>query len=374
MLKQYVVTSAPGAMQVKSVSLDGLADAAWTPVIGGTDAPRERLLDLYEVTPWLYRAVNARADAIASLPVVWTDAAGTPLTAPPRLPFALDLPYLLNMIEGWLVLYGAAYLFKATNAARRVKLLRPLHPASVTPQYDGQRGLIGYERSVGGERVTLGVDEVVQIALPARRAELGHDTPPARAALMAAGMLRAADTFGDQYFQHGAMMPTLITVEGMPPAQEMEKLQSWAQRAMGGVRNAFRALALRANVSVQPLSGNVELGKLALPELTDKKREDIATALGVPHSLLFSSAANYATARQDDLHFYDKTILPQARRIESALNAQVFAPLGVRLRFAPERLELYQELEAQKADKLAVLVNAGILTREEARAELGVSQ
>jgi len=93
----------------------------------------------------------------------------------------------------------------------------------------------------------------------------------------------------------------------------------------------------------------------------------------VPHSLLFSSAANYATARQDDLHFYDKTILPQARRIESALNAQVFAPLGVRLRFAPERLELYQELEAQKADKLAALVNAGILTREEARVELGLN-
>jgi HK97 family phage portal protein len=368
-MKHYLLTAANGGISTKSVTLDALPDAAWTSLTGG--APTQAL-DLYESTPWLYRAVNLRADALAALPTRWTNATEQPLTADPKLPFALDLPHLLNLIEGWLTLYGVAYLFKGINAARRVKSLRPLHPATVSPVYDDARGLIGYERSAGGERIPLALEEVVAISLPARRAELGYGTPPARAALLAAGMLRAADSFSDAYFHHGAMMPTLITVEGVPTSGELEHLQSWATRAMTGISNAFRTLALRGNVSVQPLSGNVELGKLALPELTDKKREDIATALGVPHSLLFSSAANYATARQDDLHFYDKTILPQARRIESALNAGLFAPLGIRLRFAPERLEIYQELEAQKAEKVAALYTAGILSKSEAREMMGL--
>jgi HK97 family phage portal protein len=351
--------------------LDALPEAAWTP-LAGTGSGGE-LLELYEQTPWLYRAVNLRADALAGLPWRWTNAEGAPLDAPPKLPFVLDLPVLLNQIEGWLVLYGAAYVFKGVNAARRVKLLRLLHPSSVTPLYDDMRGCVGYERSVGGERVPLALEEVVQIGLPARRAELGHGTPPARAALQAAGMLHAADAFSDQYFQHGTMMPTLITVEGMPPMEDIERLEHWSRRAMSGIRNAFRVIALRGQIKVQPLAGNVELGKLALPELTDKKREDIATALGVPHSLLFSSAANYATAHQDDLHFYDKTVLPQARLIESALNAGLFASLGVRLRFAPEQMEMYQELEAQKAEKVTALYTAGIISKAEAREMMGLT-
>lgn len=370
MHKHYLVTAANGGLTVKSVGLDALPDSAWTPVLGADEGGSA--LDLYERIPWLYRAVNLRADAIASLPVSWETLDGTPLDAPPRLPFALDLPHLLNLIEGWLTLYGAAYVFKGMNAARRVKQLRPLHPRTVTPIYEGERGLVGYERQAGGERIALSLDEVVAIWLPARRAELGHGVPPAQAALSSAGMLHAADQFGEQYFQHGAVMPTLISIEGMPSPADMEKLESWAGRAMSGLRNAFRPLALRAPVKVQPLAGNVELGKLALPELTDKKREDIATALGVPHSLLFSNAANYATARQDDLHFYDKTVLPEARRIESALNRGLFERQGVRLRFRPDRLEIYQSLEAQKADRVATLVSAKVITRDEARQLMGL--
>jgi len=366
MHKHYLVTAANGGLTVKSVGLDALPDAAWTPILGA-DEGGGSALDLYERIPWLYRAVNLRADALAGLPTSWETLDGTPVAAPPKLPFALDLAHLLNLIEGWLTLYGAAYVFKGMNAARRVRHLHPLHPRTVTPVYEGERGLVGYERQVGGERIALGLDEVVAIWLPARRAELGYGVPPARAALSAAGMLQAADQFGEQYFQHGAVMPTLISIEGMPSPGDMEKLESWAGRAMSGLRNAFRPLALRAPVKVQPLAGNVELGKLALPELTDKKREDIATALGVPHSLLFSNAANYATARQDDLHFYDKTILPEARRIEAALNAGLFERHGVRLRFRPDRMEIYQSLEAQKADRVTALFTSKIITKEEAR-------
>jgi hypothetical protein len=96
----------------------------------------------------------------------------------------------------------------------------------------------------------------------------------------------------------------------------------------------------------------------------------VATALGVPQTLLFSNAANYATAMADRLNLYDETIIPQCDLIEEVLNDQLLKPLGLRLEFQPKRLEVYQESEVQKADALTKLTGKPILSVNEARAML----
>jgi hypothetical protein len=45
----------------------------------------------------------------------------------------------------------------------------------------------------------------------------------------------------------------------------------------------------------------------------------------------------------------------------------------VRLRFAPEQMEMYQELEAQKAEKVTALYTAGIISKAEAREMMGLT-
>jgi HK97 family phage portal protein len=313
---------------------------------------------------------------VASLPFVFVDVtSGEALDAGvlPPLPFALEFEALLNLLEGWLTLYGAAYLFKGLNAAGIPREIRPLHPATVTPRYSSAHGVDSFERRTADGPVPLSPAEVVALWLPARHSEVGPGTAPAQSALSAALLLNSADSFGQLYFENGVIAPALVTVPPSTSETEMQRLESWAARTMGGLKRAFNVLGLAANVKVTSLGQQVSLGELALPALTDKKREDIATAFGVPHSLLFSNAATYATARQDDLHFYDKTVIPEARRIERALNRQLFVPLGWRLRFKPELLEVYQALEAEKADKLALLYDRGIYSREEVRAELGLA-
>ncbi len=88
-------------------------------------------------------------------------------------------------------------------------------------------------------------------------------------------------------------------------------------------------------------------------------------------TLLTASAANYATSLADRLNFYDTTVVPQTLLIGEALNSQWLAALGLRLRFAPQRLEIYQAAEVQKAQQIAALVGAPVLTVDEARALLG---
>ena len=373
--KSYILSGPPGAM--KAIPLNALPAEAWQGIRSGF-AGEDDVSKAYEAVPWLKRGVDIRAEALANLPFAFAPAGSDKELDEGELPDVLDavlsieFDTLLNMVEAWLTLYGAAYIFKGTNVARRIRELRPLHPATIKPVFSETSGLEKFERILpGGRKLDLSPEELCYIWLPPRRSDIGPGLPPAKAALSAANLLKGADDFGAMYFDNGVIAPTLVTVPAGTPAEEKARLETWAKRAMGGLKKAFNVLGIAAEVQVNSLGEQIPLGSLALPELTDKKREDIATALGVPHSILFSNAANFATARQDDLHFYDKTVIPEARRIEQALNKQVFLPLGWRLIFKPERLEIYQALEAEKAAKLALLYDRDVLTREEVRDEMG---
>jgi len=73
-----------------------------------------------------------------------------------------------------------------------------------------------------------------------------------------------------------------------------------------------------------------------------------------------SNAANFATAEADRLTFYDMTVVPQANAIARQLNAQLFAPAGMRFEWHPQELQIYQTDENERASAFATYVNAGI--------------
>jgi hypothetical protein len=175
---------------------------------------------------------------------------------------------------------------------------------------------------------------------------------------MAAGVLANTDEFVAGFFKRGAVKVTLFTAEGMS-LTDKEKFETWFKTFITGVKNAWRTKVLNAEVMTPVVIGE-GLEGLQDTELSKEKREDIATALGIPHSLLFSNAANFATAEQDDFHFYDKTIIPEAWFIQSILNVQVFKPMGYRLEFTPESLEVMQADEKERSVSLKNLTDANM--------------
>jgi hypothetical protein len=83
-------------------------------------------------------------------------------------------------------------------------------------------------------------------------------------------------------------------------------------------------------------------------------------AFGVPKTLLDSEAANYATAVEDRKSFYQETIMPRARKYESILNTQLLEREGLRIEFAFNELELFQDDETMRADLVLKYVQAGL--------------
>lgn len=371
---------------IKSIPLHRLTADAFSP-LGYGDSSLS-IDGLYKRVSWLRRAVDVRAEAIASMPfciatvndVDVQNEEGALEDGGYEVLNGFKWSEFLNYVEGDLLLYGASYFVPIQGArTRRLFGFKRLHPSTMRPDFDVSTGdLLGFKRHLNGRDEYHTPETVGYIWLPNRNGETGHGEPLARTALVSAQMLYNMDAFGQLYFERGAIKPTVLTIEGFNNLleNEQERVKSWFERTLSGIRNAFSILPVGTQTSIQTLGSDI--GELTVPELTDAKRQDISTALGIPQSLLFSNASNYATARQDDLHFYDKTIIPEAMFIADKLNQQLFDKfrLNHHIRFEHERLDVYQQLQLERATVVKTLIGSdamalGIITRDEARAYLG---
>lgn len=361
----------------KTVSINQLPEEAWRIVAGKPyDGSGELTPEMaYATVPWLYRACSLRAQSLAGMP--WALLKGDTEVVisddlsklPKGLEWLAKMHGLLYRLELSLMLRGCGYWLRERNSVRTLGF-RWAVPTSIDEQYSETDGLTGFKRSVGSQKIDLALDDVVYWWLPSVTSELGPGPSPVVSALVAAGLVSDVDLFASGFFKRGAVNLTLLSVEGNPSNIEMERLEKWWKRLVSGVKKAWESVAIRA--SVKPVVLGSPPKELAMPELTQQKREDIATALGIPYSIVFSNAANFATAEQDDLNFYTKTLLPEGEFIEQTANEQIFAPLGLDFRFQPLKLEIFQQMEAKKAYSLVASWQAGLIRRREWREQMGL--
>jgi len=76
--------------------------------------------------------------------------------------------------------------------------------------------------------------------------------------------------------------------------------------------------------------------------------------------MLDSEAANYATAQEDRLSFYEDVIKPRAHKFEGVLNEQLLWRDGLRLEFRFSEMDIFQEDEGDRAELLNKLTTAGL--------------
>ncbi len=315
--------------------------------------------------PWLFRAVELRANAVGSAPwrlmkgdtetansATWDDPLGV-LPNPQRL---------FWLLEASLSIWGMGYYWRERNRVKGLPL-RYIVPSTIEPELDEVQGLTGFWRSLGTSRKFYTTDNLIYFWHPDPTVELGPPTvSPVGAALSAAGVLYNVDAFAAAFVNRGAIKATLLTVEGNPDEDEKRRLKSWWQRAVTGMSNAFSSNVFSA--AVKPVVVGEGLESLANTELTSVRREDIATALGIPQTLLFSTGAGGlgggGVVRQDERHFYDKTIRAETDFIEAVLNEQLWRPLGYRMEFTLDELDVFQEDEVARAAAFKTYVDAGL--------------
>ena len=333
------ITSVPG--WVEMLTSDGVPDSVAT---------------LYKRVPILFRAVQLRCDALASVPAKIYEGK----EQEKAWPFPTRLSELLWKWEASCLLSGAAFGEIVANKNGYRKDMRYRNPFDMTVDY--KNGLYNFrQNSSGATWINDPASGSYQMFyLP--EFDPSQDVNPGTGSAMASNvdvkLLYALSKFPELYFEGGAMPVTLLGVEASDKG-EIERIQSWFRRSATAIKNAFRVLGVRAN-SVTATTITPPLKDMVFGEISAMSKSNIAVAFGIKQTMLFSEAANYATAQEDRLSFYEDTIKPRAKLFEDALNNQVLKREGLRLEFKFEEMDIFQEDEGDRADLLNKLVTAGL--------------
>lgn len=331
----------------------------------------------YEVG-WLRRAQDIRTEAVRTYPYDVFSQSKVISTEKPedtgKLPQELNILPILDNLSTDLDMFGEAYALYETNRFGKNGAWRRLHPKSITIELDESTGeLEGFTRQLGGKSLYFEPDELLYLWMPNVSAEIGAGKGVTQSALTPATAIHHIDKFQSAFFEQGALNPSLVNIKGFAsqPEAEQQRIRTRFRRFLTGIKNAFSMTPVDGDVSIHNLMQ--PLRDMAMDTLSNQKREDVLSAMGVPHSMVMSNASNFATAQQDKLNFYDNTINGHVGLLQSQLNERLFNPNGYSLVFVKERLEVYQQSEAEKATKLSNQLDRAVIDVKEYREQMNLA-
>ena len=327
----------------------------WVDLLTSDGVPNS-VASLYRSVPILFRAIQLRCDALSSVPVAIMK--GEEVEA--KWPYPTKLGDLLWHWEASALLSGAAFGEIVKNKSGFRKDVKYRNPFDIETKYAD--GVYTFRQSSSGMTWTndtrSGNYEMVYLAEYDPKQDVFPGVGAAMAATIDTKLLYALAKFPEMYFEGGAMPVTLLGIDTNDKG-EIERIQNWFRRSVTSIRNAFRVLGVRAG-SITPTTLTPPLKDLAFPELDAIAKDNIALAFGIRKTMLDSEAANYATAQEDRLSFYEDTIKPRAKKFEDVINTQLLAKDGLRLEFRFNEMDIFQEDENDRADLLNKLTTAGL--------------
>lgn len=359
---------------IKNLSLINPADWAlnWT----NENVDTISLAQAYRDVGWFRSACDTRANAVMSTPweimrgenPVWDGSGEVPL----ELEAFGNISSVFYQTALSLLFSGGAWFLKVSETGRRVDRLQYMAPDTIEPILT-KKGLLGWERRVEGvpQGEPLPPEDVLYVGVSNPFQELppkkSDRMPEAGAALKHASVLYEIDNFTHNQLKRGLVKPAIVYVPPGTGEAERNRLKAWFSDKFGGAKKSGNFGIVEADAIKLEILGD-GLAELGHQELTETHRQGVCSALRVPYYMLLTdSAANRSVAEQAARDFMERVVTPDLRRIERAFNEQLFDMLGYRLVFHPERLEMFQAAELDKADQVATLWTSGLVTRNEAR-------
>lgn len=304
--------------------------------------------DAYSKVPLVYRGVKMRCDALSSVPVKIIKISNGEQV---DWIYPIDLSDLIWKTEAGLLGNGKSVILKLRNRLRVVDL-QWLNPFTVSVKAASDGSLTFHQ---GGQ--TWLQDEMIYIKEFSYADDLTGGDSTVRACLNDAALMNYQTRFASRFFEAGAMPIIIVSPDGVLQDDERNRIQNFFEKLASGVGNAWRVLATRTKLTPEVVSQ--DLAKMSLPELYEQATKNIANAFGIPVNM-FMGDDNYASADSHRMSFWQDVIRPRGRMIESAFNRQLLNPLGLKIEFSFDEMDIFQEDEEQRSGSLLNLINAGL--------------
>lgn len=321
-----------------------------------SDSKVKTSAEAYTLVPLIHRCVNMRASMLSGIPI------RTYRNKEKADWFWSDVPAreMIFRTEAALLLTGAAYWLKATNAAGMTTGIRWLNPYTVDTKWDEKSRELSFYQTIGSKKYgPWSREQMLYFRDFNPSDDVGRGVSSVEVAIRDAQLLYHMTTFASTYFESGAMPATILSITGgaTPTADDTERIQSSFSKAISGVKNAFRLIALRGDVKLSTLTPPLE--ELTMKDLHEQARRSIALSMGIPVTLL-EDASNFATAVTHRKSAYRETVIPRAMMFAETVNAQCLDAMNCSMVFDWESMEIFQREEAERSKALVDLVNAGL--------------
>ena len=346
-------------------------------------APPRVLCALYRASPEHSRAIHVKAEGAFGGGLTGGGAATIEaLCQAGRETGATDLFVALAIdIET----YGNAFLQIVRAPSKRIAALRRLPAPTMARSKTGFVQHLPKADGAGPRNVNFKSGEIVHLRAPCPMG-LRYALP---AWIGAQGMLdlaRAATRYNAAFFANNAMPEYAVIFKGAPASPEQkDAIRGFFKNDFQGIDNAHRTLILNhtddgSEIRIERLTADVKDGDFL--KLLDAARDRIPIAHGVPPRMLgLMSAGQLGGAGEvaGQLFVFEHlTLKPRRRRMLDQMRP-LLGELGLRIAAGEQDMAAKDAIAIKPldltppgddAETLPDLVNAGILTPDEARAIL----
>ena len=281
---------------------------------------------------------------------------------------------LWRATETYLNLWGAAYWAVERDESGMPFELWPLRPDRVRVVPDENEYIRGYVyRGPSGRSVPYAADEVVRLRYFNPMDEYAGLSPiaPAR---MSVDMGQDALRGNKSGIENDAVPGVLFETElGFSDDQIEAFYKNWAIKHEGP-KNKLRPGVLSPGMR----ASQVGFSPKDMEYLNTLRWtvEDVARAFNVPKPLLHDlERATYANIETTRRMFWETCIVPELKFFEEALREYLLPMFGepsLVAEFDTSNIEALRESETERARRIKMYVSAGVMTVEEARAEIGL--
>ena len=156
--------------------------------------------------------------------------------------------------------------------------------------------------------------------------------------------------------------------------EQRQTLNRDLEQEFTGERNAGKPIVAEGDMHWQQMG--ISPKDMDFANSKNMAAKDIALCYGVPAQLIgLPDSMTYINVREARLSLYEETIIPHARRVESDLN-EWLAPLygdNVKIKYDFDAIPAMTERRRRRIENLIEVVQAGLMTINEAREELNMS-
>ena len=261
-----------------------------------------------------------------------------------------------------LMMTGNCYTLIVGDLNKPTSLYR-LHPENVRIIPDPVKMVQGYEYTDGGSSVVYAPERVIHI----RNASWDHGSA---GELYGSGIVEALneEITADINAQR---MASSVSKQGRPDVllSPIDPADIWDRKRRQEIMQAYKgmtenggAMALSGQIKVETL--NLSPRDLEFQSLRSMVRENISAVCGVPSTVLGLPDANYATARQATITYWEIQE-KRAKKLEQFLTrvAKMFDP-AFRVQIDFSNVDALQFIRTEKLDRVVVHMDAGMSASE----------